>query len=821
MSLRRFLFQACISRCNSSARHLSPYRYPFTGIGISEPPNFSIQAKLASTRKTITVDNKKPTGREVTDDDDTWNHEPNENWDAAGDEDNRRRQWRSRPNRNTLMTHYALDVISNRDTKRRTDLSIRTKPKNHRNSNQGRAKKQVQVSRLKNVQKNEDDGFGGFEDINGVEDDNGDEDGGDIGSYFRVYKMKKSIGLFMLQSSGYNNSCMVKVLKHQTKSYDAKTDDANVIQLVECCTKNHHKVPSNVLKAGVKSLCKIPADKLDILVGFELPFLLPKVACESVETLTSDVVCDLLLAMICLHCKLSSDEAEILDKECLKHLNSWDLKTMLLVSDCWLHLGPEFKLSYHEDMTELVVNDIYYGTELTEQDVVQLFYIMRLSKTCLKVRGVYTKLLKIVTSSLNSLSWSEISNICFSMVKVKVFKEEQDRNFLNALSEKFIDGLRNKEVDMYATTGIMRCLARCYYEDEKAFDALAEYLTPIIQGGQDADTSGNYTKLHIGHVAMAFAKVRMFHKPLMDAIVDHVLYSDSRHRTKDVNLILWAFGRLHYKPEEHSDRFFQQLIQELRFKEFSKEMYPETFLGSLVSLTFLGYYPDVLINQVFSPAYLQICDEHMRKAGLDPLCRHLFTLDCSVALECPDYHGNRLPEHFIKMYKDVKHGSELHTQKMERTGRSSEIIRLLREMTGHNDYVKIRPVLPHIKTPADIEVHLDSQGKPVLPHSFQSDAGRNLTNVSIPYYKLDEFVKEAAETSNAPGIHRLAVLINTPLHYHCNSEQLLGAHVMKKRQLKKVGYTIVEIPHFEWTELNTRMAKMNYLKNKLQDACEE
>ncbi len=573
----------------------------------------TIPARLASTSKTFTGDATEQRGSDAGDDE-LWKRKSNANRIATREKD----VWQAAPanqkrtrKNNTLLTQFALDVVSNRDTVHRSDLSIRKKSKNVR---QGyRTRNDFQYSKPNNVRRIEDDGLDDFEDIVGMgadDSDGTDEDGDHAGgSVFLKYKRTSPIGLFMLQADGYNNSCAKNVLENRTKYYDAETDDANVNRLVDCLAEDHN-VPLDILAEGVKSLCKVPDGKLDALVGLQMPYLLPQVVCRSVGHLASDVLRDVLLAMSRLHCKLSSDEVKVLDTECRRHLNSWDLKTMLLVSDCWLHLTPDVRISYHKEMVEVAADDVYYGTELTEKDVVQLFFIIRLSKTSPENRGVISKLLRTAAESLNSLTWAEIANICFGMVKMTIFREELDRNFFNALSQKFIDGLRKKEIDMYCTNCIMRCLARCYFEDVETFDALAEYLTPVLQSGmQDTQTSEKYKQLHIGHIAMAYGKVRMFHKPLMDAIVDHVLYSDSRKRTKDIHLLLWAFGRLHYKPpEEIYDRFFNQLIQEVQCKVTLRDTYPETYLGTLVSLTFLGIYPDALINGVFSPTYLKICE---------------------------------------------------------------------------------------------------------------------------------------------------------------------------------------------------------------------
>ena len=56
----------------------------------------------------------------------------------------------------------------------------------------------------------------------------------------------------------------------------------------------------------------------------------------------------------------------------------------------------------------------------------------------------------------------------------------------------------------------------------------------------------------------------------------------------------------------------------------------------------------------------------------------------------------------------------------------------------------------------DIEVQLDSEGKPLHLGGYQSDPtkGDNLTNVAIPYYDLDQEVLDTQENSNSEGKQR-------------------------------------------------------------------
>lgn len=67
----------------------------------------------------------------------------------------------------------------------------------------------------------------------------------------------------------------------------------------------------------------------------------------------------------------------------------------------------------------------------------------------------------------------------------------------------------------------------------------------------------------------------------------------------------------------------------------------------------------------------------------------------------------------------------------------------------------------------DIEIHLDDNNEPI---------------------NLQESRNRTEESST-----KLAVLVALANHYRKDSSELLGVHVMKRRQLKIAGYHIVEV----------------------------
>lgn len=64
---------------------------------------------------------------------------------------------------------------------------------------------------------------------------------------------------------------------------------------------------------------------------------------------------------------------------------------------------------------------------------------------------------------------------------------------------------------------------------------------------------------------------------------------------------------------------------------------------------------------------------------------------------------------------------------------------------------------------------------------------------------------------------RLALQVSNRNHFCYGSKRLLGLHCLKRRQLRLLGYVVVEIPFWEWFPLlkRTRSEKLSYLHYKV------
>ncbi|XP_038078641.1 FAST kinase domain-containing protein 5, mitochondrial-like isoform X2 [Patiria miniata] len=581
-----------------------------------------------------------------------------------------------------------------------------------------------------------------------------------------------------LSDSGAYRSSSLEILKGQEKRYSSVDDERLERLMKDGSCEKISSLPSSEIIDFLGSLSRAPVTKLFSMLGLSLAEV-SDLACQNIQKCNDEEFCSVLIALCRLHpLSLSPENLEDLEKECERRLNTWDVNTMLLVSDWWIHIRR--KSSFNQLILRALSGKV---GEMTVANVVQTFYVIGECQYA-PSEEFLQELADLSQQHLESFTWNEVGIMCNAFIKSR--SRILSRPLQRAVSARICQDINSaNSLDHYNLVTAMRFISRAYFHSWRLFEDIARTLIPHVAG---------MPYLVPPHIVTAFAKVRHFNKPLMDAVGMRALQAtDSDVRLKDVWMLLWSFCRLNYHPP-NSTNFFSDLIQHLVEKSEQMDQ-PHQFMKSLVSLTFIEQYPSNLINRAFSPESLKSYEENCPP----DIYKHLFSLDCSVAIEQPQYSGNRLPQAFIEKFWQCPHGSRKVTY--QKIPGLQEIVDGLQCILGGAAYLKAYPILPHIRTPLDIEVHLDASSNPMLLDSK-------------PESSLDELLRNA---NGQEGVQRLAILAGPRAHYRLHSKDLLGVHVMKRRQLKKVGYKIVEVPFYEWEPLlqATELHRHSYLKAKI------
>lgn len=499
-------------------------------------------------------------------------------------------------------------------------------------------------------------------------------------------------------------------------------------------------------------------------------------------------------------------------------LRVWNFSTneLLVVADSFRYMSfsvPKFL-------------DIMYSCmqlrclDLNLPQLMQLIYVVGEGRHM--PQELLEKIEPMVLKYHTSFNLEEIGTVCLGVFKTgNGLSEHLMKRFGNIVVENI------EEMSNYALVSVL-----------KMFRFTRVLHMPFLrQVGKDASKRvPEMTSQGIMHYVLTFAAMHVLDEDLMDAVALAIPDRVSYCRSKDLAKFLWSFGVLKYEPP-NSDLFYSVFINQIRKNLEKFESFPEHFLTCLMGLAFCQQFPLDLINVALSKKFVM----QSTKISKFELKKDLFTIAVSVEIECPQYTGNTISSEFRKEVTDML--VELSTRDIHTRKEVIEAGMLLREVLGGQQYVKEHMILPHTRS-KDFEVHLDMNRKPVAINSVVEELDRPFIkdrHVKISDELISRLINASSKSSDAenpsivedlsmncpeekhedPTCHseviKLAIQVTNRNQYLYGSKQLLGLHALKRRQLRKLGYVVVEVPFWEWFPLviRTQSEKLAYLHHKV------
>nr|XP_056711810.1 FAST kinase domain-containing protein 5, mitochondrial [Euleptes europaea] len=541
------------------------------------------------------------------------------------------------------------------------------------------------------------------------------------------------------------------------------------------------------------------------------------------------------------------------ESECCRR--AWDigLDRLLLVADLWRCLGRsvprylEIALSYVS----------LHWQELSLPQLVQLVYIIGEGRQA--PEDLMKKLDTLVVKHLSSLSLEEVGTICLGFFKAS---HGLSKHTMQRIGDKVCAQMA--EMSNYALVNVLKMYRYTHVDHPEFLKQLGVVVPARIPS---IGTQG------VMHITLACSALHYRNERIMNAVASSVPSRAAYCRSKDIAKFLWSFGCLNYEPP-NVEEFYTCLEEQMRSKMHEFQKFPEHFLTSLLALAFAKRFPKDLIDYALSPKFIR----RISNSKFD-LKKDLFTLDGTVEIECPDYTGNRLAAELKQEVTEMLWNfakKDIFT-KPEVT----EALCLLEDMLGGPQYVKQHMLLPHTRSAdleirldpdrkplpfhseaAAIKLELKESGVSLtddLMNRLVKGRSRNPSPVNDSGNKdemriLKRPVQQERSTSvqdhfefsdgvpltgtilNAltksktfcgspdsqlKGQHlgdtKLAVQVSSRNHYSYGSKHLLGLHHLKRRQLRLIGYTVVELPFWEWFPLlrHSRSEKLSYLHHKI------
>ncbi|NXH81137.1 FAKD5 protein, partial [Edolisoma coerulescens] len=533
------------------------------------------------------------------------------------------------------------------------------------------------------------------------------------------------------------------------------------------------------------------------------------------------------LAVPASHPLLAACEAEFCRR-------AWDmgLEQLLLVADCWRCL----ERSVPSYLGILFSYANLHWKDLTLPQFVQLLYIIGEGRR--SPADLAQKVESTILKHLEAFTLEELGAVCLGLFKsLSGMSEHVMRRIADRVS------LQMEDMSTYALVNVLKMLRYTRMDHVPLMRELGKVIparipTTNIQG--------------IMHITLTYSSLHFFNEDVLAAVATLLPSKVSYCRSKDAAKFLWSFGCLDYEPP--NEEFYSSLIKQLHTKlhEFSK--FPEHLLTALLGLAFVKRFPEELIDFALREEFVQ-----KTRGSKYELNKDLFTLGKSVEIECPTYQGSRLPPRLCQEFTEM--ASSFAEREIYVRPEIVEATSLLESMLGGPEYVKNHMILPHTRS-SDLEVRLAADGHPI-PFNFKDPvAAKKLKDlgVSLTDDLISQLIKGRAgsqspvEVGNEAGIPRqergdaagtlclggaftagaksqaepeaglwqprevrLALQVSNRNHFCYGSKRLLGLHCLKRRQLRLLGYVVVEIPFWEWFPLlkRTRSEKLSYLHYKV------
>ncbi|NXP46559.1 FAKD5 protein, partial [Heliornis fulica] len=596
-----------------------------------------------------------------------------------------------------------------------------------------------------------------------------------------------------------------------------------------------------------RKLSRLPVEQHAALVSKSRFNTLCHCAVENIRLFSTSDLTDILKACVRLVVPPTHSLLDACENEFCRRVWDMNLDQALLVADCWRCL----ERSVPSYLSILFSYANIHWKDLTLPQFVQLVYIIGEGRR--SPVDLMQKVESMTLKYLDSFTLEEVGAICLGLFKsLSGISDHVMRKIADRVSQQMED------MSTYALVNVLKMLRYTRMDHLPLLKELGKVIPAQIPS---INIQG------IMHITLTCSSLHYFDEGIMAAVAMSLPSKVTYCRSKDAAKFLWSFGCLDYEPP-NEEEFYSSLIEQMHRKLHEVWKFPEHLLTGLLGLAFVRRFPEELIDYALR-------DEFVRKArgSKYELKKDLFTLSKSVEIECPSYQGSRLPP---QLYQEMTEMAlNFAEQEIYVRPEIVEAASLLESMLGGPEYVKKHMILPHTRS-SDLEVHLAMDGRPIPFNLKEPVADKKLEDIGVTLTDdlMSQLIKgtcnsqspveverearipgqerrEEAQTSHAgdcaalsggglitdtrsrhcpeapcslalnlqPRCVKLAIQVSNRNHYCYCSKRLLGLHCLKRRQLRQLGYVVVELPFWEWFPLlkHTRLEKLSYLHYKVFD----
>ncbi|KAM7308175.1 FAST kinase domain-containing protein 3, mitochondrial [Ixodes scapularis] len=467
-----------------------------------------------------------------------------------------------------------------------------------------------------------------------------------------------------------------------------------------------------------------------------------------------------------------------LDSECAQRCPGWSKDRQLLIADCFYHLRLSRISRYNRTMLRCVSRVV---SRLSVQDVVQLLYYSNLQRWM--VSAAKPVMEAKLSSEFCTLTIGELGSVCQSYFKCQ--QRIELKELLHQLANVLVQSL--PRVDSFVVCAIVKQLRYSASAKEAVpWKIVLEACEPHISRW-DAPTAIQ--------LVMLATHVKSYHPRLLDAVARHLVTKLNAIRLKEVAKLLLTLTMFSHEIENES-QFYDTIKSDLRSPSRKREieMYHQSFVTCVWCLAMAGMYSADLIAAALSEDMVRNSVKHQ------DISYHATALQYSVRIESPTYDGPFLGQQVLDSLYSTRHlTTRCPDWTMQDLSLQEKIILQTLDclQTKYGSAPVIRQLLPHFHYP-DIVF------------------GVQIANTDITLLQLELCSEDGVLVpQSSSGAVPCAVVVHGLGAFSEGSQHLMGLAKVKVRQLRTLGFRVVELSHFELSCMSSDF----YIQDKLLAAC--
>ncbi|XP_037578200.2 uncharacterized protein LOC119461088 [Dermacentor silvarum] len=464
-----------------------------------------------------------------------------------------------------------------------------------------------------------------------------------------------------------------------------------------------------------------------------------------------------------------------LDNECSARCSRWDKQRQLMLADCFYHLRLSRISKYNRTMLNIVGRSI---TKLTPRELIQYLYYTNLQRWM--VRNIKPVIEDRLLSSFDVLNVDEIGLVCQSFFKSQEVIE--DKRLMARIVKSFEENVVQADsIAIGAVAKVLRYSRSAH--DTSAWAKALIVCEPVV---------AKWAPTTVAHVTTLAVALKSYHPVLLDTALQHLMAEITTVRLKEIARTLKAVALFNHNPEGFDYKSVLHELSSLRRKA-EIEIHHHTFVSALWYLAVVGVYCVDLLPVALNDDRMYGSCKHK------DVSFHAEALQSSVQIELPQYTGPFLSPHVLTSLQTERHfvGRDIDEGTKGLVHREQVTLEIVNRLqTRFGDVCTIKRTLPHHHYP-DILLCVEQEGKLELSKC-------ELQLASGVWKPFKSGTKVAC-----------AVVVHGPGSYCTNTNKLLGIEIMKLRQLRHVGYKVIEVPHFLLSQMS-KIAFDSWIEQKLQ-----